>query len=200
MKKKVIMKNILTLFAVAAAALLFCGCASPDPVVFSEVLQLQKNQKIYTAWNLWYDSSCKIDSRNVQQGSFLPLGTEIEPVSADNNSRKIVFTAGGKTYTINFDSGIRLCTMRDFIGYTFTVKTKEELLKDIPSEIRQRIVRGEVVPGMDRRQVELAYGPVPAARTPDTRNETWVYWTSDTKTLRLIFRGDVVRQILDAGI
>ena len=90
--------------------------------------------------------------------------------------------------------------MRDFMASAFTVRTKEELLKDIPAEIRQRIVRGEVVPGMDRRQVELAYGPVPAARTPDPRNETWVYWTGDTRTVRLIFRGDVVRQILDAGI
>ena len=194
------MNKILTFFASAAAALLFCGCASSDPVMFAEVLQLQKDQKIYTAWNLWYDNSGRIDSRNVQHGSFLPLGTEIEPVSADNNSRKIVFTAGGKKYTIDFDSGIRLCTMRDFIESAFTVKTKEELLKGIPAEICQRIVRGEVVPGMDRRQVELAYGPVPAARTPDTRNETWVYWTSDTGTVRLIFRGDVVRQILDAGI
>ena len=149
LRKKVIMKMILTFFAAAATAWLFSGCASPDPVVFAEVLQLQKDQKIYTAWNLWYDNSGRIDSRNVQHGSFLPLGTEIEPVSADNNSRKIVFTAGGKTYTIDFDSGIRLCTMRDFMASAFTVRTKEELLKDIPAEIRQRIVRGEVVPGME---------------------------------------------------
>ena len=106
----------------------------------------------------------------------------------------------GKDVYSSFDSGIRLCSMRDFIGYTFTVKTKDELLKGIPSAIRQRIVRGEVVPGMDRRQVELAYGPVPGARTPDPRNETWVYWTGDTKTIRLVFRGDKVRQILEAGL
>ena len=82
------MKKMLIIFSTAVMAFLFSGCASPEPVVFSEVLQLQKDQKIYTAWNLWYDNQGNIDSRNIQHGSFLPLGTLIEPVSADNTSRK----------------------------------------------------------------------------------------------------------------
>ena len=82
-----------------------------------------------------------------------------------------------------------------FKGYA--VSDLEEIFKDIPENVRRRIERGEVVPGMTRPQVLLAYGPPPAARTPDTRNETWIYWVSDAQTIRLIFRGDTVRQILD---
>ena len=87
--------------------------------------------------------------------------------------------------------------MRDYIAQTFTAAAPEEIFKDIPANVRRRIERGEVVPGMTRPQVLLAYGPPPAARTPDTRNETWIYWVSDTQTIRLVFRGDTVRQILN---
>ena len=181
----------------AAAAVILGGCASPEPVVFAEVLQQKLDDKIYTACNIWYTDPAGIDCRNVQQGSFIPLGTEITPVSADNTTRKITFKAQGKTFTINFKSGIRLCTMRDYIAQTFTAAAPEEIFKDIPANVRRRIERGEVVPGMTRPQVLLAYGPPPAARTPDTRNETWIYWVSDTQTIRLVFRGDTVRQILN---
>ena len=192
------MKKFFAVFAAVFAGLLLCGCAaSPEPILLTEVFQLKKDQKIRTAYNIWYTDPANVDCRNVQQGSFIPLGTEITPVSADNTTRKITFKAQGKTFTIHFKSGIRLSTMRDYIAYTFTTQTPEEIFKDIPENVRRRIERGEVVPGMTRPQVLRAYGPPPAARTPDTRNETWIYWVSDTQTIRLVFRGDTVRQILD---
>ena len=49
---------------------------------------------------------------------------------------------------------------------------------------------------MTRDQVELAYGPPPAVRTPDKRNETWIYWRAGNKQVRVIFRDDVVRNVL----
>ena len=191
------MKKLMLMFAAAIAVITGSGCV--EPVIFSEVFQLKKDQKIYTAYNLWYTDPATMDCRNVQQGSFIPVGTEIEPVKTTACGKEIIFKAGGKTFTIRFDSGIRLCSMRDFIGYTFTTDPRSEMFRDIPEKIQLRIARGEVVPGMNRRQVLLAWGPPPAIRTPDTRNETWIYWVSDNKTVRLVFRGDVVRQIVDTG-
>lgn len=192
------MKKFFAVFAAVFAGLLLCGCAAaPEPILMQEVFQLKKDQKIRTAYNIWYTDPENVDCRNVQQGSFIPLGTEITPVSADNTSRKIIFKAKGKTFTIHFKSGIRLSPMRDYIADTFTTRTPEEIFKDIPANVRRRIERGEVVPGMTRPQVLLAYGPPPKARTPDTRNESWIYWVSDTQTIRLVFRGDTVRQILN---
>lgn len=190
------MKKLFAILAAVSAVLLTNGCAAPDPIVMSEVFQLQKGQEIRTACNLWYTDPANVDCRNIQQGSFIPLGTPIVPVEADNTERTITFKALGKTFTINFKSSIRLCTMRDYISETFTTRTVDEMLKGVPANVRQRIVRGEVVPGMDRQQVILAYGLPPAARTPDLKNETWIYWVSDTGTIRLVFRGDTVRQIL----
>ena len=192
------MKKLIVLLAAAFVAVLSSGCV--EPVIFAEVFQLKKGEKLYTAYNLWYTDPENVDVRNVQQGSFIPVGTEIEPVRTESFGEKIVFKAAGKTFTIRFDNGIRLCSMRDFIAYTFTTSDRAKLFAGIPDKVRVRIARGEVVPGMDRRQVLLAFGPPPAIRTPDTKNETWIYWTTDAKTIRLVVRGDVVRQILDVNL
>ena len=138
---------------------------------------------------------------NIQQGGFIPAGTVIEPLATDSFPEKIHFKVKktGKPFAIRFKEAYRLCTMRDYIASTFTT---EDPLKNIPEKsdrdkkVKQRIVRGEVVPGMTRSEVELAYGPPPAVRTPDKRNETWIYWRTPDSQIRVIFRDDVVRNIL----
>ena len=189
----------MAVFLTAAAALVLCGCA--EPVVFSEVLQQGVDQKVYTKYNLWYTDPEHISCLNIQHGSYIPMGTEIEPVRTSWFWDEIVFRTvpDGKTYTIKFDSGYRLCTMRDFIAYTFTTSTPEELLKDQSPAVRERIRRGEVVPGMNEQAVLLTYGPPPACRTSDLRNESWIYWRSPRNMLRVVFRGDKVRSLLNVG-
>ena len=59
------------------------------------------------------------------------------------------------------------------------------------------LMDGEVVPGMTEAQVKLSYGPPPAIRTPDLRNDTWFYWLTPSETLRVIFRGGKVRNMLN---
>lgn len=99
---------MLAMFAVCAA-LFFGGCA--DPVVMSEVLQQRQDQKIYTRYNLWYLNPAEISSLNIQQGTFLPLGSEIEPVGTSysyiTGRSKLTFRdLSGREYTIDFDPGL----------------------------------------------------------------------------------------------
>ena len=186
-------------FFALATALFLCSCA--DPVIFSEVFQQSVDQKIYTNYNIWYVNPENIDSLNIQNGSFIPIGTEIEPVSTSDFWDEIVFITvpDGKLYTIKFSSGHRLCTMREFISYTFTTKPLDEQLKDFTPAVQERIRRGEVVPGMNIKSVLLAYGPPPACRTNDLRNESWVYWRSPSNTIRVVMRKDQVVAILNIG-
>jgi hypothetical protein len=176
--------------------LLLAGCA--EPVVFSEVLQMKIDDKVYTACNLWYEYAENMDCRNIQRGAFLPVGTEIIPVETTPFSQKIVFKdKQGKRYVINFSEDYRLCSMSDYISTTFTVKNREEQLKGIPAKVRARILRGEVVPGMTQKQVQLAYGLPPAIRTPDLRNDSWFYFVNKSDTIRVVFRGGFVRNVLN---
>lgn len=184
------------LLALCGALLLLAGCA--DPVIFSEVLQLKVGDKVYTACNLWYEDAENMDCRNIQKGAFLPLGSEVIPVDTTGFSQKIIFKdTKGKVYTIKFSEDYRLCTMSDFIASVFTVKNREEQLKDVPAKIRSRILRGEVVPGMTQKHVQMAYGLPPALRTPDLRNDSWFYFLNETDTVRVVFRGGVVRNVLN---
>ena len=164
----------------AGLAALVTGCA--DPVVFAEVFQQQQGQKLYTRYNLWYTDPDNISCLNIQEGSRLPIGTEIEPVGTDAWSNAITFRdTAGNEYTIKFDPGYRLCSLR----------------ADVPEKPRERIRRGEAVPGMNRQEVIFAYGPPPSCRTPNLRNESWLYWITPTQTVRVVFRGDTIRNIFN---
>ena len=67
----------------------------------------------------------------------------------------------------------------------------------VDEEDRERIRRGEAVPGMNREEVIFAYGPPPSCRTPNLRNESWLYWVTPTQTVRVVFRGDIIRNIVN---
>ena len=141
-----------------------------------------------------------ISCLNIQEGAFIPVGTEIIPVSTSSNifEDRINFRdTEGREYSIRFDVGHRMVPMRDFVAYTFTTSDRRTLLKDVPEVVVPRVLRGEVVPGMNQAQVLLAYGPPPAIRTPDLRNESWIYWIGHEKTIRLVFRGDKVVNIIN---
>lgn len=185
--------------AAVVAGIIMGGCA--DPVLFSEVFQLSKDQKLYTAYNLWYTDPLKMDSLNIQQGSFIPIGTEIEPISTGRWSNQIIFKdlSTGKIHCIEFSPAHRLCTMREFISYTFTTSDAGKLLSGIPDAAKIRIMRGEVVPGMNEQAVLLSYGPPPACRTPDLTKGTWIYWRTAEDVIRLVFRDDKVRSILNTN-
>ena len=189
----------IKLFTALIAGIIFTGCA--EPVIFAEVFQQNKNEKIYTAYNLWYTDADNMNTLNIQQGSFIPVGTEIEPVSTSSWSNRINFIVvpTGKLHSIKFSQAERLCTMRDFISYTFTTTPREKLFEDIPENVRERVIRGQVVAGMSQKAVLLAYGPPPACRTPDLKLGTWIYWRTPEDVIRLVFRGDKVRSILNVG-
>ncbi len=191
--------RVALLFACLAAAVSFFlgGCA--EPVVFSEVFQQKQGEKLYTRYNIWYTDPGNISCLNIQSGNILPIGSEIEPVGTNVRNQIIFKDTAGQEYRIKFDAGYRLCTMRDFIAYTFTTEPPSEFLRDVPEAALTRIHRGEVVPGMSRAEVLFAYGPPPAIRTPNLRNESWIYWYgSDNQSVRVVFRGDKVRNIIKA--
>ena len=50
---------------------------------------------------------------------------------------------------------------------------------------------------MNRREVTVAYGPPVRSRTPDLKNESWIYWITPAQTIRVVFRNDKVRNIIN---
>ena len=117
----------LFLAGFAALAAGWCGCTT-EPVVFAEALQMRQGDKVYTKYNLWYTDPSDISCLNIQEGTFIPVGTEIIPVSTSSSifADRVNFKdTSGKEYSIRFDVGHRLVPMRDFVAYTFTTSNRE---------------------------------------------------------------------------
>ncbi len=187
------MRNFFILLA-AALTTFSAGCASR--VVVSEVLQQPKDAPIYTKYNLWYNDPLEIDSRNVQQGRLLPLGSKVEIIDA--SSKMLHFkTDDGGVYKIDFDSGVWMCSMREFIRSYLTLEEPSKFLAGIRPQALPFVKRGEVTANMTREEVLAAYGPPPTARTPSLKNETWIYYVTPRTTIRVVFRDNLVRNVIN---
>ena len=196
--------------AAALTALILSGCASnsasPEKYVqsankiawsipVSEVLQQPVDGKIYTRYTLWVPTR-QISSLNIQEGRILPPGSEVEAIFA-NERRLQLKDKAGHEYEILLEPGEQLCDMRAFIRQLLTLTPPDKEFADLRPAMRGYAMRGEVVPGMNRREVTVAYGPPAKSRTPLAQNDTWIYWIAPDRTIRVVFRGDVVRSVLN---
>ncbi|MBQ4335870.1 MAG: hypothetical protein IJC34_01610 [Lentisphaeria bacterium] len=202
-------------WSLPVAGLMFavlCGCApqsaSPEKyfqtaskigwsIPVAEVLQQPLDAKIYTRYTLWSKTK-DISSLNIQQGRILPPGSEVEAIYADERLLQLKDVKGHE-YNIYFEPGEQLCDMRAFIRQLLTLQAPDKEFADIRPAMLPYVMRGEVVPGMNRREVTAAYGPPAKSRTPFPVNDTWIYWITPDQTIRVVFRGDTVRSILNVN-
>lgn len=189
------MKRFLLLLPVIALISIFAaGCARR--IIVAEVLQQPKSAPIYTSCNIWYSDPADIPSLNIQKGRILPIGSEVTADFADEFNL-VLRDKAGQIYHINFEPGVHLCGMRDYIRNVLSLRPLDEQLKEVRPNAAEYIRRGEIVPGMTRKEVLLAYGLPPGCRTPSLLNETWIYWSGPDQTFRIIFRSDKVRNIVN---
>ena len=188
------MRKSLLIAAAVMAAAFFSGCARD--VIVPEVLQQPVNSKVYTKCNIWYQNPDKISAVNIQKGKFLPFGSEIEVVEASDS--KVVFKdMKGIQYRIKFDDSLMMIPVETYIRQIFTLSDKAEQVKDIDPAVVSKLEKGIVTAGMTRSEVLLGYGTPAAFRTPTLENSTWIYWIDDNSTIRVVFRADKVKTILN---
>ena len=190
------MRLSLRILLFFAAAVLLTGCA--HKMIVSEVLQSPEQAPIYTRYNLWYTNPKRMDTLNMLRadGSILPFGTEVVITSASD--REICFTTvdGGKKFRIMFSNEYRMMSAEDYLRELFSTKSESELTVGILPLTVEKLKAGIVEKGMTRQEVELAFGPPCAFRTPSPRLDTWCYWTEYLVGKRIIFTKDVVSDIL----
>ncbi len=175
------------------AALLFCGCAKE--IIVAEALQLPVGETVYLKCNIWYQNPDDISSLNYQTGRILPFGHEVMPLSA--SEKHVSFKdASGVVFTIKFDAESMMIPVQEYIRRIFTTTPPFEWLKGIPVTTVDRIMAGQVVPGMTREEVILSFGHPAAGRTPSLSENSYLYYLSPDKVIYVVFQGDVVRQVI----
>ena len=190
------MKRIASLLvtAVSAAMLLLTACART--VIPEEVLQMPEYAPVYTAFNLWYDAKGRMSSFNIQKGQILPFGTEIEFIEADTDGIRFKRVSDGKQFYLKYSLDQTMVPIEKYIRRLFVFKDEKEQIIGIRPRIYEKIKRGVVEKGMTRNEVLLAFGPPPQIRTPSETVDTWIYWSDDGVTKRVIFFGEKVIDII----
>lgn len=185
-------RHFLFLFLFAAVFAL-CGCA--HQMIVSEVLQSPEQAPIYTRYNLWYTDPLHMDTLNMLKGEILPFGTEVVITSASD--REIRFTTVGdkREFRIKFSSDYRMMSAEDYLRELFSTKNESDLTVGVHPLTVEKLKAGIVEKGMTRQEVELAFGPPCAFRTPSPRLDTWCFWTEYLVGKRVIFTGDVVSDV-----
>ncbi|MBO7147420.1 MAG: hypothetical protein J6W81_06700 [Lentisphaeria bacterium] len=189
-------KQFFSLLAAVFTTMAFLsGCARE--VIPEEVLQVPEFSAIYTSYNLWYDADGDIRSENIQQGTILPFGTQIEFIDANTDRIRFRRVSDGKEFRIKYNINRNMIPVEQFIKRLFVLRDGKDLAMNVRPLILEKIRRGIVEKGMTREEVLLAFGPPPAVRTPSETVDTWLYWTDDGVTCRIVFFGNKVISIIE---
>jgi len=177
--------------ALPLAGLFWGGCRSTaiDPYM---VLQIPADQKLYTAYNIWYERDV-ISSVNYQVGAILPFGSEVQIVRV--TEKDLVFQPVGmeRQFTLRYYQKYGVEPMEAFLKKTVTTADATTQCLDIPEDTLQKMRTGIVAPGMTKAQVLKTCGYPPAHRTPSTDLDSWIYWRNRWATGRVFFKdGKVV--------
>ncbi len=186
------LRHCLSLFAFAAC--LLCGCA--QQLIVSEVLQAPEQALIYTRYNLWYTDPMKMDTLNTLKGDILPFGTEVVITSASDSEICFTTVNDKRKFRIKYTDDYRMMSAADYLRELFSTQNEADLTVGVRALTVEKLKAGIVEKGMTRQEVELAFGPPCAFRTPSPTLDTWCYWTDFLVGKRIIFTRNVVSDIL----
>jgi len=133
--------------------------------------------RLFTAYNMWFESPQKMYSTNYQKGNLLPAGSEVKDVNRSSRKVEFVDAKSNTKFTIEFvgkhHPGVkpeqwidRLLTTRDFSALT----------RGLTADEIKAIKAGEVKAGMSKKAVlvSLGYPPEVATASPDL--DIWKFW------------------------
>ena len=184
-----------TLFSLLVLSILLLNVSCTRSVIPEEVLQIPEFSPVYTSCNLWYNEEGVIRSENIQQGTILPFGSEVEFLESNAEEIRFRRISDGKKFCIRYDKGYHLLPVEEFIKRIFVLRNEKDLVLGIRPIVREKIKRGIVEKGMTRQEVILAFGPPCAFKTPARANSTWVFWEDFLVAKRVVFNEDAIVDI-----
>ena len=133
--------------------------------------------KLYTAYNIWFEQPTKVYSTNYQKGNILPAGSEVKDVK--RSSGKLEFTDVNLDMRFTFEfvgkhhPGL---TGEQWMDRFLTTRDFAALSQDLTAAEIKAVRAGEVKAGMSKKAVLLAAGYPPEVGTASTKLDTWKYW------------------------
>ncbi|MCP3898407.1 MAG: hypothetical protein GY707_01585 [Desulfobacteraceae bacterium] len=165
------------------------------------VVNCYAEEKLYTAYNIWKWGGYNNAFINYKGGrTMIPAGTEVEnpPLIFDNqpasnnqlHPQHVLFKTlpDKRKHRIHFVlRHHRRKTIQDYMKYTFTPKSFEELTAVMTQTEIDAIKKGEIVDGMSKEAVLVCYGYPIERYTRSLDNNTWIYYMNGRTRKRIQF-------------
>ena len=133
--------------------------------------------RLYTAYNIWFEQPTKVYSTNYQRGNILPAGSEVKDVN--RTPKRLEFTDVKLNMKFSFEfveSHHPGLTREQWIDRFLTTKDFAALSQGLTAAEIKAIKAGQVQVGMSRKAVLLAAGYPPEVATASTQLDIWKYW------------------------
>ncbi len=133
--------------------------------------------RLYTAYNIWFEQPTKVYSTNYQKGNILPAGSEVKDVKRSSGGVEFTDPKMAMKFSVEFvgkhHPGV---TGEQWADRFLTTKNFAALSGGLtPAEIKAAKA-GRIQPGMSKKAVILAAGYPPEVATASTKLDTWKYW------------------------
>ena len=158
-------------------------------------VKAETEQKLYTAYNIWFEKPEKILSINYKRGAIIPAGTQVRDVEIITHRKRtaISFTTvkENRAFLIYWRQKHHPGkTVQQFKNTLFTTMQFEELTAGMTNEEILAIRKGEPLKGMSKKALIVCYGPPPEHGTFRPEHNVWIYWTSKFVRKKIFFGDD----------
>ncbi len=149
--------------------------------------------KLYTAYNIWFEQPTKVYSTNYEKGNLFPAGSEVTEVN--RSTRKVEFTDPKMSmkFSVEFvpkhHPGV---TAEQWIDRFLTTRDFAALTKGMSAAEIKAIKAGQVQVGMSKKAVIVSVGYPPEIATVSTDLDTWKYWRDRFRNYVVQFSGGKV--------
>ena len=133
--------------------------------------------KLYTAYNIWFEQPTKVYSTNYQRGNILPAGSEVKDVSRSSKNLEFTDPNLGMKFAVEFVAKHHPGMTRDqWIDRFLTTRDFAALSSGLTGSEIKSVKAGQVQAGMSKKAVLLAAGYPPEVATASTKLDAWKYW------------------------
>jgi len=133
--------------------------------------------RLYTAYNTWFERPDRVYSTNYQKGNLLPAGSEVKDV--ERSSKRLEFTDVKLNMKFSFEfigrhhPGV---TAEQWMDRFLTTRDFAALSKGLTASEIKAVKDGRIRVGMSKKAVILSAGYPPETATASTQLDTWKYW------------------------
>lgn len=174
------LKAFFTYCVVAMALLGVTNVA--HSAILPEQIEPQEGQSYYTRYNFWVEKEHHVTT-NYSRGELIPFNTKVTLESIAG--RNIVLDIDGRKITI---INQQKHTQRDASAIASELLSPRKIsLKGVAGELQDDMQAGIMRLGMTKEQVLMTRGYPPRHKTPSTKANTWVYWSSKFVQRSLVF-------------